>query len=63
MSLVLPKQNSIFTLVFPLEPSKLDGSERELSLDIFGDAFAYRSAERVGRKWKAGNSAGGVDLL
>ncbi|GAA5828174.1 hypothetical protein JCM5353_007819 [Sporobolomyces roseus] len=60
---VLPKQNSIFTLVFPLEPSKLDGSERELSLDIFGDAFAYRSAERVGRKWKAGNSAGGVDLL
>ncbi|GAA5836767.1 hypothetical protein JCM3766R1_006258 [Sporobolomyces carnicolor] len=60
---VLPKQNSIFTIVLPLQESATDRERQELSVDIFGDSFAYRSAERVGRKWKAGTGAGGVELM
>ena len=61
--LVLPKQNSIFTIVLPLEDKKTRQQQQELSVDIFGDSFAYRSAERVSRKWKAGTGAGGVELI
>ncbi|GAA5895395.1 RNase P/RNase MRP complex subunit [Sporobolomyces salmoneus] len=60
---VLPKQNSIFTIVLPLDPKKAQQAQQELSFDIYGDSFAYRSAERVGRKWKAGTGAGGVELI
>ncbi|GAA5998363.1 hypothetical protein JCM5350_007432 [Sporobolomyces pararoseus] len=60
---VLPKQNSIFTIVLPLEDKKTRQQQQELSVDIFGDSFAYRSAERVSRKWKAGTGAGGVELI
>ena len=61
---VLPKQGSIFTFALPLKANKDEtgGTKRELTFDIYGDAFAYRSADRVGRKWKAGNGAGSVDL-
>lgn len=59
---VLAKQNSIFTIVLPLKDRKSQ-QKQELSLDIYGDSFAYRSAERVGRKWKAGTGAGGVELI
>ncbi|GAA5991481.1 hypothetical protein JCM11641_002054 [Rhodosporidiobolus odoratus] len=65
---VLAKQGSIFSFTLPLlptpsSPASPSSISRELSLDIFGDAFAYRPADRVGRKWKAGTSAGGVELL
>lgn len=61
---VLPKEGSIFTLDLPLKPaSATNPSTRVLSFDIYGDAFAFRSADRVGRKWKAGTSAGGVELM
>ncbi|GAA6023173.1 hypothetical protein JCM11491_003287 [Sporobolomyces phaffii] len=64
VTVLLPKQNSIFTLVLPLESTgSRTGDVRELSLDVYGDSFAYRSAERVGRKWKAGTGAGGVELI
>lgn len=63
-SAVLPKEGSIFTLDLPLKPSSATNpSIRVLSFDIYGDAFAFRSADRVGRKWKAGTSAGGVELM
>ncbi|GAA5843981.1 hypothetical protein JCM11251_005931 [Rhodosporidiobolus azoricus] len=62
---VLPKQGSIFNLVLPLQPDSSSGSQafRDLSFDLYGDSFAYRSADRVGKKWKAGTSAGGVELV
>ncbi|GAA5920402.1 hypothetical protein JCM6882_003265 [Rhodosporidiobolus microsporus] len=61
---VLPKQGSVFNLIFPLEPvPSTSHTSRELSFDLYGDSFAYRSADRVGKKWKAGTSAGGVELV
>ncbi|BGP33409.1 RNase P/RNase MRP complex subunit [Rhodotorula toruloides] len=60
---VLPKQGSVFTLVLPLAPQPSEMHPRELSFDLYGDAFAYRPADRVGKKWKAGTSAGGVELI
>lgn len=60
---VLPKLGTVFTLVLPLEPAPNSNQDRELSFDLYGDSFAYRPADRVGKKWKAGTSAGGVDLL
>lgn len=63
---VLPKKGSIFTFLLPLPlPPSADASEtkRELSFDIYGDAFCYRSAERVGKKFKSGSGGGGVELL
>ncbi|GAA5993620.1 hypothetical protein JCM10908_000644 [Rhodotorula pacifica] len=60
---ILPKLGSVFTLVLPLEPAPKTTDNRELSFDLYGDSFAYRPADRVGKKWKAGTSAGGVDLL
>ncbi|CEQ41503.1 SPOSA6832_03238 [Sporobolomyces salmonicolor] len=61
---VVAKQGSVFTLAVPLRPSTSTSppTARELQLDLFGGSFAHRSAERVGRKWKAGTSAGGVEL-
>lgn len=63
---VLPKQGSIFSLSLPLTPptntTAVASASRSLTLDIYGDAFAYRSADRVGKKWKAGSGAGGVEL-
>ncbi|GAA5950508.1 hypothetical protein JCM21900_004834 [Sporobolomyces salmonicolor] len=65
-SSVVAKQGSVFTLAVPLRPSTSTSTSpptaRELQLDLFGGSFAHRSAERVGRKWKAGTSAGGVEL-
>ncbi|GAA6059763.1 hypothetical protein JCM10212_001971 [Sporobolomyces blumeae] len=61
---VVPKENTVFTLTLPLASSPGSPStDRSLTLDIFGDSFAYRSAERIGRKWKAGTSAGGIELV
>lgn len=66
---VLPKKGSIFNFSLPLLPppnsarSTPGTVKRELSFDILGDAFCYRSAERVGKKWKAGNTDGGVSLI
>ncbi|GAA5877485.1 hypothetical protein JCM1840_003865 [Sporobolomyces johnsonii] len=64
---VVAKQGSVFNLALPLRPltsspTTREPTARELQLDIFGDSFAHRSADRVGRKWKAGTSAGGVEL-
>ncbi|GAA6015858.1 hypothetical protein JCM10207_008820 [Rhodosporidiobolus poonsookiae] len=59
---VLAKPGSVFNLVLPLAGTT-PTSTRELSFDLFGDAFAYRPADRVGKKWKAGSSAGGVELV
>ncbi|KAM0756478.1 hypothetical protein T439DRAFT_321178 [Meredithblackwellia eburnea MCA 4105] len=61
---VLPKPGSVFTFSLPLasQPGHPD-QQRTISLDIYGDAFAYRSAERVSKKWKAGSGPGTVDLL
>ncbi|BGP25853.1 ribonuclease P protein subunit POP4 [Rhodotorula toruloides] len=60
---VLAKQGSVFTLVLPLAPQGSETHPRKLSFDLYGDAFAYRPADRVGKKWKAGTSAGGVELV
>ncbi|GAA5870762.1 hypothetical protein JCM8547_001702 [Rhodosporidiobolus lusitaniae] len=64
---VLPKQGSVFSITLPLDPpssaSPASASSRELTFDLFGDSFAYRAADRVGKKWKAGTSAGGVELV
>ncbi|KAI5475019.1 ribonuclease P protein subunit POP4 [Pseudohyphozyma bogoriensis] len=63
---VIPKPSSIFLLVLPLKPepnSKDPGEKREMSFDIYGDAFGYRASDRVGKKWKAGGGDGGVGLL
>ncbi|GAA5883131.1 hypothetical protein JCM3774_005328 [Rhodotorula dairenensis] len=60
---ILPKLGTVFTLVLPLEPIPQTNEGRELSFDLYGDSFAYRPADRVGKKWKAGTSAGGVDLM
>ncbi|GAA5927125.1 RNase P/RNase MRP complex subunit [Sporobolomyces koalae] len=65
---VIAKQGSVFTLAFRLssKPGSVaspTNATTELCMDLFGDSFAYRSAERVGRKWKAGTSAGGVELV
>lgn len=66
---ILPKKGSIFTFTLPLkiststqENSTATILSRELSMDIFGDSFAYRSSERVGKKWKVGGGSGLVDL-
>ncbi|CDR39458.1 RHTO0S04e05336g1_1 [Rhodotorula toruloides] len=59
---VLPKQGTVLTLVLPFAPQPSETHPRELSFDLYGDAFAYRPADRVGKKWKAGTSAGGVEL-
>ncbi|POY72162.1 hypothetical protein BMF94_4799 [Rhodotorula taiwanensis] len=60
---VVPKLGTIFTLALPLDPPSGSTAPRELSFDLYGDSFAYRPADRVGKKWKAGTSAGGVDLM
>lgn len=44
---VLPKIGTVFTFSLPL-----DGS-RSLAFDLSGTQFAHRSADRVGRKFKA----------
>lgn len=66
---ILPKKGSIFTFNLPLkipasaqENSSATILSRELSMDIFGDSFAYRSSERVGKKWKVGGGGGLIDL-
>ncbi|BGP17685.1 hypothetical protein JCM10213_003590 [Rhodosporidiobolus nylandii] len=61
---VLAKQGSVFNLSLPLASASPSprATSRELSFDLFGDSFAYRPADRVGKKWKAGTSAGGVEL-
>ncbi|KPV74297.1 uncharacterized protein RHOBADRAFT_54140 [Rhodotorula graminis WP1] len=60
---VVAKQGSIFNIVLPLAPTASSAASRELSFDLFGDSFAYRPADRVGKRWKAGTSAGGVELV
>ncbi|GAA5821152.1 hypothetical protein JCM3770_005694 [Rhodotorula araucariae] len=60
---VVAKQASVFNIVLPLAPVGSSTAARELSFDLFGDSFAYRPVDRVGKKWKAGTSAGGVELL
>ncbi|GAA5856159.1 hypothetical protein JCM9279_004932 [Rhodotorula babjevae] len=60
---VVAKQGSVFNIVLPLAPSASSAASRELSFDLFGDSFAYRPADRVGKRWKAGTSAGGVELV
>ncbi|KAL8279982.1 hypothetical protein RQP46_007563 [Phenoliferia psychrophenolica] len=64
---VLSKKGSIFSFSLPLSvPATANHTattQREVSFDIFGDAFAYRSSDRVGKKWKAGSGPGGVELL
>ncbi len=70
ITIVLPKKGSIFTFSLPLAPPRSNPViadsgmivSRNLSLDIFGDAFIYRSAERVNKKWKAGGGTGGVAI-
>ncbi|KDE05639.1 hypothetical protein MVLG_04010 [Microbotryum lychnidis-dioicae p1A1 Lamole] len=60
---LVPKQGSVFDITLPLAAKdESNPSSRKLSFDLFGDQFAYRSAERVGKKWKAGTSAGEVQL-
>ncbi|KAK4705983.1 ribonuclease P protein subunit POP4, partial [Phenoliferia sp. Uapishka_3] len=63
---VLSKKGSIFTFSLPLavptSPNHATTTSREVSFDIYGDAFAYRSSDRVGKKWKAGSGPGGVEL-
>ncbi|GAA6028502.1 hypothetical protein JCM8097_007250 [Rhodosporidiobolus ruineniae] len=62
---VIAKQGSVFTLTLPLRPSSSSPAtaSQELTFDLYGDSFAYRPADRVGKKWKAGTSAGGVELI
>ncbi|BGP41455.1 RNase P/RNase MRP complex subunit [Rhodotorula kratochvilovae] len=60
---VVAKQASVFNIVLPLASTGSSTGTRELSFDLFGDSFAYRPADRVGKKWKAGTSAGGVELV
>ena len=64
-SAVLSKKGSIFSFVLPLATpaSSPATTAREISFDIYGDAFAYRSSDRVGKKWKAGSGPGGVELM
>ncbi|SCV70424.1 BQ2448_1818 [Microbotryum intermedium] len=60
---LVPKQGSVFNITLPLAAKDdSDTSSQKLSFDLFGDQFAYRSAERVGKKWKAGTCAGEVQL-
>ncbi|KAJ8293886.1 Alpha-ketoglutarate-dependent sulfonate dioxygenase [Rhodotorula toruloides] len=54
------KQGTVLTLVLPFAPQPSETHPRELSFDLYGDAFAYRPADRVGKKWKAGTSAGAL---
>ncbi|GAA6023332.1 hypothetical protein JCM8202_004619 [Rhodotorula sphaerocarpa] len=58
----LPKQGTVFTIDLPLEPVQGSTEPRKLSFDLYGDAFNYRPADRIAKKWKAGTGAGGVDL-
>ncbi|GJN90275.1 hypothetical protein Rhopal_003277-T1 [Rhodotorula paludigena] len=58
---VVAKQGTVFNIVLPLF-SAAPASPRDLSLDLYGDSFAYRPADRVNKKWKAGTSMGGVEL-
>ncbi|GAA5904718.1 hypothetical protein JCM8208_001335 [Rhodotorula glutinis] len=60
---VVAKQGSIFNIALPLAPTASSAASRELSFDLYGDSFAYRPADRVGKRWKAGTSAGGVELV
>ncbi|POY75320.1 hypothetical protein BMF94_1691 [Rhodotorula taiwanensis] len=60
---VVPKLGTIFALALPLDPPPDTNDPHELSFDLYRDSFAYRPADRVGKKWKAGTSAGGVDLM
>ncbi|KAK4049163.1 RNase P/RNase MRP complex subunit [Microbotryomycetes sp. JL201] len=64
---IIPKLGSVFTFTLPLERAlrqvHQQNTSEEISFDIYGDAFAHRTAERVGRKWKAGSTAGGVALV
>lgn len=56
--LVLPKKGSIFTFTLSLSSPKQSPTDinesvkREISFDLFGDAFIFRSSERVGKKFK-----------
>ncbi|KAM0786484.1 hypothetical protein ACM66B_001942 [Microbotryomycetes sp. NB124-2] len=64
---IIPKLGSIFTFSLPLDSKEtqtavITNETKEVTFDIYGDAFAHRTAERVGRKWKAGSTAGGVAL-
>ena len=51
---IVPKVNSLFTLHIPLvideEPTERGGGS--LNVDVMGAAFAYRSYDRAGRKFR-----------
>ncbi|GAA99918.1 hypothetical protein E5Q_06621 [Mixia osmundae IAM 14324] len=48
---IIPKRRSIFTFALPLQQQP-DQPAQELTFEIYGNQFAYRSADRVARNSK-----------
>ncbi|KAG9122262.1 hypothetical protein FRC07_001445 [Ceratobasidium sp. 392] len=49
---VLPKQNSIFTFLIPLQPGQAD-TDSQIQFELYGNQFRFRADDRASRKFKS----------